>query len=140
MLKKGFKVGNKIDLVKFSSTKNHITDLTKVSELMLKISLAKIIGRGRRLVYWVVWHCIVSMVQSWTIYKCNIGIFLSSKTFLRMGGMFIVKWDLYKEMAYTYFCSSMLRMNCPKPELSQLTAKILQWEESAFYLTRQTIR
>lgn len=140
MLKTGFKVGNKIDLVKFSSTKNHITDLTKVSELMLKISLAKIIGRGRRLVYWIVWHCIVSMVQSWTIYKCNIGIFLSSKTFLRMGGMFIVKWDLYKEMAYTYFWSSTLRMNCPKPELSQLTAKILQREESAFYLTRQTIR
>lgn len=51
MLEEGFKVGNKIDMVKFSSTKNHSTDLNKISEFLLKIYAAKIIGRGGRLVY-----------------------------------------------------------------------------------------
>lgn len=46
-----FKDGNKIDLIKCSSTKYHITEFNKISEFMLKISSTEIIGREARLAY-----------------------------------------------------------------------------------------
>lgn len=50
-----FKEGNKINLITFSSTKYHITELNKITEFMLKkkkqTQWNSIMGRGAGLAY-----------------------------------------------------------------------------------------
>lgn len=74
-----FKEGNKINLITFSSTKYHITELNKITEFMLK----KKNLNGTQL--WEeeqVLHTEHDMVQSSGVSECSTDIFLSARYFL----------------------------------------------------------